>query len=126
MWDRVTSGGEKVELTTQQAAAAEEFQRTWYHRHVALDSGRTSTWTSGLGVAQMVGAIVADAHELWPSSVVLQGEYGIDGVALSVPVRLGREGVEAIEEWELTAEQAEAMAHAASVVLKATDAIGAT
>ncbi len=31
--------------------------RSWYVWHVALNSGRTSTWTTGLGVARMVAAI---------------------------------------------------------------------
>src|SRR3954447_21448279 len=47
--DRVKVDGEPVELTSNQSAAAEEFLRDWYVRHVALDSGRSSTWTSGVG-----------------------------------------------------------------------------
>ena len=83
--DRVTVDGAPVHPTPEQAAAALEYLRTWYVRHVALDSGRSSTWTSGLGVARMVAALTAPG-ELWPASVVLAGEYGIDGVAVSVPV----------------------------------------
>src|SRR5438093_1026897 len=37
--DRVKLNGEPVELTPEQAAAAEDFLRNWYVRHVALDSG---------------------------------------------------------------------------------------
>jgi malate dehydrogenase len=123
LWDRVTVDGERVELTAEQLAAAEEFQRGWYSRHVALDSGRTSTWTSGLGLARMVAAIANDSGELWPASLVLAGEYGVDGVALSVPVRLGRGGAVRIEQWELTGEQARALAAAASAVGEAVSSI---
>ena len=36
---------------------AEEYADTWYSRHVALDSGRTSTWTTGLGTARLIEAM---------------------------------------------------------------------
>ncbi|MEZ5123082.1 MAG: hypothetical protein R2736_16140 [Solirubrobacterales bacterium] len=67
--------------------------RDWYVRHVALDSGRSSTWTSGRGVSRMVAALAHGDPEPWPASVVLDGEYGVAGVALSVPVTLGPGGV---------------------------------
>ena len=37
----------------------------------------------------MVDAVAHGARELWPASLVLEGEYSVDGVALSVPVSLG-------------------------------------
>ena len=73
-WDRVAVDGEPVALGDVRRGKAERFLRTWYVRHVALDSGRTSTWTSGLGVAEMVRAVVRDGPGLWPASVVLEGE----------------------------------------------------
>ena len=45
-----------------------QWLQDWYVRHVALDSGRSSTWTSGLGIARMVAA-VAGGDELWTASV---------------------------------------------------------
>jgi malate/lactate dehydrogenase len=100
LFDRVRVAGEAIELSPEQRTEADGFLRTWYVRHVALDSGRSSTWTSGVGVARMVSAIAADERELWPASIVLRGEYGVEGVALSVPTLLGRDGA-AIEEWAL-------------------------
>jgi len=102
LFDRVSVDSVRVHPTPAQAVAAEEYFRTWYVRHVALDSGRSSTWTSGLGVARMVAALDGDG-ELWPASVVLDGEYGIEGVALTVPVTIRRGGAEQIHEWELGA-----------------------
>ena len=122
--DRVRVNGEPVDLTPDQAAAAEEFLRGWYVRHVALDSGRSSTWTSGLGMARMVRAVTGqDGDELWPASVVLDGEYGVKGVAIGVPVSLGDGGVKAVHEWELTPEQRGAFDSAAALVREAVDAI---
>jgi len=122
LFDRVTVKGLPVRPTPDQAATAEEFLRTWYVRHVALDSGRSSTWTSGLGVARMVSALDGDG-ELWPASVVLEGEYGIEGVAVTVPVTIGRRGAEQIHEWQLGAGDLEALRTAAEVVRGATAGI---
>ena len=55
--DRVAVDGEPVELAAEQRDAAERFVRGWYERHVALDSGRSSTWTTGHGLARMVAAL---------------------------------------------------------------------
>jgi len=115
LFDRVSVDGVQVHPTADQAAAAEEYLRTWYVRHVALDSGRSSTWTSGLGVARMVAAIDG-AGELWPASVVLDGEYGIEGVAVTVPVTIGRAGAEQIHEWVLGADDLEALRASAEFV----------
>jgi malate dehydrogenase len=114
--DRVSVGGVARVPTEAEAAAAVEYLRTWYVRHVALDSGRASTWTTGLGVARMVSAIVNDAGDLWPASLVLRGEYGIDGVAVSVPVALGAGGAVAIQEWALRPGQLAALRASAELV----------
>jgi malate dehydrogenase len=115
LFGRVSLDGEPVTPTPAQAAAAEEYLRTWYVRHVALDSGRSSTWTSGLGVARMVAALDG-AGELWPASVVLDGEYGIEGVAVTVPVTIGRGGAARIHTWELGADELAALRASAEFV----------
>jgi malate/lactate dehydrogenase len=115
--DRVTVDGVRVDPTPGQAAAALEYFRTWYTIHVALDSGRSSTWTSGLGVARMVRALAGDG-ELWPASVVLEGEYGIRDAAVTVPLTLGRGGAHEIHEWELTPGQRQDL-HASAALVRA-------
>ncbi len=120
--DRVSVDGVRIDPTDEQAAIALEYVRTWYVRHVALDSGRSSTWTSGLGVARMVSALDGDG-ELWPASVVLDGEYGIDGVAVTVPVTVGRPGVERIHEWELGPANLVALRESAELVRAAVESI---
>lgn len=126
VWDRTTVDGRPVTLSVGQRAEAEEFLRTWYQRHVALDSGRTSTWTSGLGVARMVAAITGDTGELWPASIVLQGEYGVDGVAVSVPIALGRGGAREVYTWALSPDEQVAMEAACSAIRDQVDAIAST
>lgn len=116
LWSRVRVGGEPRTLTLEARESAEEYVRTWYVRHVALDSGRSSTWTSGLGVSRMVSAIRDDAGAVWPASLVLEGEYGIDGSAVSVPVILGADGAREVVEWELADDELAALHASADVV----------
>ncbi len=123
LYDRVSVDGAPVELTPEQVAATEEFFRSWYVRHVALDSGRSSTWTSGLGVARLISALQGPGAELWAASVVLEGEYGVNGVSIGVPVTLGAGGVEEIHEWELADEQRRALQSAVALVREAAEAI---
>ena len=122
LFSRVTVDGLRVQPTTAQAAAAEEYLRTWYVRHVALDSGRSSTWTSGLGVSRMVTAL-GGTGELWPASLVLDGEYGIEGVAVTVPVTIARGGAELVHTWELDAAELAALRASAEVVRAAAATI---
>lgn len=134
LWDRVTIDGVPAPLSDSEQARALEFVRTWYVRHVALDSGRSSTWTSGYGVARMVRALASGdggggaaaptggADRPWPASVVLDGEYGVAAISLSVPVSLSRAGA-TVHEWELTGAEHDALAQAASFVDEAASGI---
>jgi malate dehydrogenase len=67
----------------------------------------------------MVSAIAHGDARPWTASLVLDGEYGISGVSLSVPVSLGPGGVAEIHEWELLAEQAAGFREAADYVREA-------
>jgi malate dehydrogenase len=121
--DRLEVDGGRVVLDQAQRAAVKQFLDGWYVRHVALDSGRSSTWTSGLGIARMVTTCATGEDELWPASVVLAGEYGITGVSLSVPVMLGAGGARAVLEWALTDEQREGLLAGADFVRAAADGL---
>jgi malate dehydrogenase len=122
LYTRVEVNGAAVEPTAAQIAIAEQYRTTWYPRHVALDSGRSSTWTSGLGVARMVAALDGTG-ELWPASIVLQGEYGITGVAVAVPTTIGRGGVQSIAEWDLSSAELADLHASAEFVRAAVEGI---
>jgi len=66
-----------------------------------LGQGRMTGWTSSIGIAQQVRAILDDTGEVFPCSVMLEGEYGRRGVPATVPVRLGRGGVQGFPEYEI-------------------------
>ena len=63
----------------------------------------TSAWYApGAAAAQMVDSIMLDEKRVLPCTTHLEGEYGIDGLYMGVPVKLGRSGIEEIIELELS------------------------
>jgi len=80
-----------------------------------LKSG-SAFYAPSASVAQMVDSIVLDKKQILPCAVRLEGEYGIKGLFVGVPVKLGAKGVEQIIQLELTdAEQAALQKSADSV-----------
>jgi malate dehydrogenase len=66
----------------------------------------TSAWYApGAAAAQMVDSIMLDERRVLPCTAYLEGEYGIDGLYMGVPVSLSAGGIEAIHELELTEEE---------------------
>jgi malate dehydrogenase len=77
----------------------------------------TSAWYApGAAAAQMVDAICLDEKRVLPCTAYLEGEYGIDGLYMGVPVKLGTAGIEAIIELELTGEERELLDRSAEAV----------
>jgi malate dehydrogenase len=63
----------------------------------------TSAWYApGAAAAQMVDSIMLDEKRVLPCTAYLEGEYGIDGLYMGVPVKLGAAGIEAIYQLDLT------------------------
>jgi len=67
-------------------------------------------------VAQMVDAILLDRKRILPCAVHLQGEYGIKGLFVGVPVKLGAQGAEEVIQLELTADERAALQRSADSV----------
>ena len=62
----------------------------------------TSAWYApGAAVSSMVQAIACDQKKMFPCSVLLEGEYGLNDICLGAPVILGKNGIEKIVELEL-------------------------
>jgi malate dehydrogenase len=77
----------------------------------------TSAWYApGAASAQMVDAIMLDEKRVLPCTAYLEGEYGIDGLYMGVPVRLGSTGIEQIYEVDLDETEKDAMQRSADAV----------
>lgn len=83
---------------------------------VKLLKAGSAYYAPAAATAQMVEAIVRDERRVLPASVLLEGEYGLHGVFIGVPIVLGSNGIEKIVELELTAEEHEALRLSAAEV----------
>jgi malate dehydrogenase len=77
----------------------------------------TSAWYApGAAAAQMVESIVLDQKRVLPCTALLEGEYGVDGLYMGVPVKLGATGIEGIIELELSDDEQAALHASADAV----------
>jgi malate dehydrogenase len=77
----------------------------------------TSAWYApGAAAAEMVNAVMLDEKRVLACTAYLDGEYGIDGLYMGVPVKLGAGGIEEIAELELTEDEQTALQESADAV----------
>ncbi len=83
---------------------------------VALLKTGSAYYAPSAAAVEMVDAIFNDKKKILPCAAYLEGEYGMHGVYVGVPVVLGRNGVERIIELKLTPEEAAALKKSAASV----------
>src|SRR5881392_47133 len=74
-------------------------------------------------VAEMVDSIIHDQKRVLPCAALCQGEFGIEGLFVGVPVRLGKEGVEEIVEIDLEDDEKQQLQETAGAVKELVDAL---
>ncbi len=88
---------------------------------LALLGTGSAYYAPGASVVEMVEAILKDKKKILPCCVYLQGEYGIHGLCVGVPVKLGADGVEQVIEIRLTPGETAALNRSAAGVKELVD-----
>ena len=88
---------------------------------VALLKTGSAYYAPSAASAEMVDAILLDQKRLLPCAALLEGEYGIDGIYMGVPVILGAGGVERVVELDLTADEKALLDKSADAVRELVD-----
>lgn len=83
---------------------------------VSLLKTGSAYYAPSASIVSMVDAILQDTKTIVPCAALCHGEYGVDGLFVGVPVKLGRRGVEEIVKFRLTSEEQMALAKSAAVV----------
>jgi malate dehydrogenase len=83
---------------------------------VNLLKAGSAFYAPGASATEMVEAILKDKKKILPCAVYLEGEYGIKGLYVGVPVKLGRKGIEQIIQITLTPEEDAALKKSADAV----------
>src|SRR5256886_12814163 len=86
---------------------------------------KTSAWYApASAIVEMVDAILKDRKKILPCAVYLEGEYGINGLYVGVPAKLGERGIEQVIEISLTLEERAALQRSAAAVKELVGVIG--
>ncbi len=99
-----------------------------HHKHIAeqvrdsayhiIDYKGSTFYGIGLSLVRISGAILRDENSVLTVSTLLQGEYGIHDICLSVPCIVGENGVVRIIDAQLAPEEQEALRRSAEVIAK--------
>jgi malate dehydrogenase len=82
----------------------------------------TSAWYApGAAAAQMVESIVKDERRIYPCCVRMEGQYGLEGIFVGVPVQLGKNGIEKVIEIDLNDDEKALLDTSADHVKKVMD-----
>jgi malate dehydrogenase len=101
-----TVGGIPLRKLVEEDAIQQMVERTAKGGGEIVELLGTSAWYApGAAAAQMVDSIMLDEKRVLPCTAYLEGEYGIDGLYMGVPVKLGRGGIEEIVELELSEDE---------------------
>jgi malate dehydrogenase len=112
-----TVGGVPLDQLASAAAIRKMVERTRKGGGELVELLGTSAWYApGAAAAQMVDAIMLDEKRVLPCTAFLEGEYGVDGLYMGVPVKLGAGGVEEIVKLKLTAEEKRMFKESATAV----------
>ena len=103
-------------LAADRVRALEERTANGGAEIVGLLKTGSAFYAPAAGVFEMVEAILLDRKRVLPCAVRLQGEFGVDGLFVGVPVVLGRSGMERVFEIELTDDERAAVQRSADAV----------
>jgi malate dehydrogenase len=123
-----TVGGKPISQLLSQERIQEIVQRTQDGGAEIIGLLKTGSayYAPSASIAQMVEAILLDRKQVLPCTAYLEGEYGIDGIYVGVPVKLGANGVEEIIEFELTDQESAALKQSAAAVKELVEVMAAS
>ena len=112
-----TVGGVPLEQLAPRGRIAKMVERTRKGGGEVVNLLGTSAWYApGAAAAQMVDAICLDEKRVLPCTAFLEGEYGVRGLYMGVPVKLGARGVEEIVKLRLSADEKKMLKASAAAV----------
>ena len=102
---------------------AEEVRNSAYH---IIDYKGSTCFGIGLALVRIVSSILRNEHSVLTVSTLLEGEYGLDGVCLSVPCLVSGQGVERVVEGKLTEEEIDKLGLSASILRRSISELADT
>ncbi|HNZ48264.1 MAG TPA: L-lactate dehydrogenase [Candidatus Hydrogenedentes bacterium] len=108
-----TPTGKQDEWLGVRKSIEEQVRNSAYH---IIDYKGSTYFAIGLALVRIAGAILRNENSVLTVSTLLEGEYGVSGLCLSVPAVVSGRGVERIMEARLNPEEQKALARSAAVL----------
>ena len=108
------------DLKKEKLQIEDEVRDSAYH---IIDYKGSTNFAIGLALVQIVAAIIRNQHSVLTVSTLLNGEYGLHDVCISIPCILFGHGIEQIIEERLTEDELQALAHSANVLRKTLEEV---
>ncbi|GFI61827.1 L-lactate dehydrogenase [Clostridiales bacterium] len=105
LYDKMTYLNKPLNLSEVEIKQVEDITSNFFVKFSALDCGRTSGWCSAVNIEELIEAVATNSGKVLECSSVLDGEYGLSGISLGMPVVVGNSGIKGYTDLELTAEQ---------------------
>ena len=123
-----TVGGRPIAQLLSQERIQEIVQRTrdGGAEIISLLKTGSAYYAPSAAIVQMVESMLFDKKQILPCAAYLEGEYGIDGIYVGVPVKLGVGGVEEIIEFDLTEQESAALKRSAASVQELIEVMKST
>jgi L-lactate dehydrogenase len=106
------------DLKKERRQIEDEVRDSAYH---IIDYKGSTNFAIGLALVQIVASIIRNQHSILTVSTLLDGEYGLHDVCISIPCILSQFGVEQIIEERLTKDELQALVRSADVLRKVTE-----
>jgi malate dehydrogenase len=120
-----TVGGIPLTSLLSRARIRKLVERTRFGGGEIVELLGTSAWYApGAAAAQMVDSICLDEKRVLPCTAFLEGEYGVRGLYMGVPVKLGAGGVEEVVALKLSADERKAFRGSAAAVRDVVGVLG--
>jgi malate dehydrogenase len=120
-----TVGGIPLAELLSKARIRKLVDRTRFGGGEIVDLLGTSAWYApGAAAAQMVDSICLDEKRVLPCTAYLEGEYGIQGLYIGVPTKLGAGGAEEVVRLKLTPDERRMLRTSAAAVREVVDILG--
>lgn len=113
-----TVGGQPLNTfdNFSQEKALKAYEKARDAAYKIIQSKGATYYAIGVVIVQLVKTVLRDARSVLPVSIPLHGQYGLSGVAISVPCVVGRHGVEKILETKLSWEEKEQLNRSATAI----------
>ncbi|WP_413375462.1 malate dehydrogenase [Alkalihalobacillus sp. 1P02AB] len=113
VFSHVKKKNERFEIKEQEKKKIVSEIKSWFVKFNQLNVARTTGWTTGVGIVEVVKALSKKEESLIIGSSLLDGEYGLHDVSIGVPILCNQEGIQKVIEWELTIEEKRAFEQSA-------------